>query len=364
MRIVADGKFLTKPISGIGRATAEIATAAAEATTAAAEATMAAQRDSCEIIFATRGDVQAAYQNMGLNIHAGSFSSLHPLGDVFWGVAHRLPFGLPPDLPIVLSVHDLVWKTYPETMRWRTWVREHLFFSRAVRHADLIACNSHATADDLGQFFSVVKNKIRVVPLGASKPQAKPGKVKKPFALFVGTMEPRKNLQRLIAAFEQLPPKMRDNLDLVIAGGAGWGGVNAQKLVKKQKLEAHIKIIESPHDDVLHQLYADCSFLVMPSLSEGFGLPIAEVLQYGKPVITSDLSSMPEVAASAGLYVNPSSITSISGALAQLINDHSLYASLAKNAIVEAKRFSWGRVAKEMLEIFETARLFRQNKIQ
>ena len=360
MKIAVDAKNLANAMSGIGRVAAE---------------TLRQIGGDVEVILLSPSKINAAYTRSvaahrarvtrtpramwALRILRREVVRAKP--DVFWGPAHRVPFGLPPELPVVLTVHDLVWKRHPQTMPRPRWLGERLLFPQAVRRANLIACVSQSTADDLAHYFPKTKNKIRVVYPGANPPQTTQKEPQKPFALFVGTMEPRKNLARLIEAFAALPQKAKNNFNLVIAGGAGWGGVDAKTLIAKYGVQPHARVIHAPDDATLHQLYADCAFLVMPSLYEGFGLPIVEALQYGKPVITSNVSSLPEVAASAGLFVNPVSVADITQALAELIEKKSLYTSLSKNAIVEAKRFSWQRTATQMVELFnEAAHLTRR----
>ncbi len=355
MRVLADGSALTKPASGIGRVAAQTA--------------LHSHPDKAHITFACPKSVHAFYQNDTLNVERSRppARNWHLTGlqsilqtcqpDVFWGPAHRLPFGLPSSLATVVSVHDLVWKTHPETMRWRTWASEHLQFKRAVLRADRIACVSQSTADDLIRFFPMTESKIRVVHPGASPAQKAIQKrpIEKPFILFVGTLEPRKNLARLLEAFAALPETLKANFDLAIAGGTGWGGVHIASLIQRHKLENHTHVFASPDDTTLHQLYASCEFLAMPSLYEGFGLPIAEALQYGKPILTSCVSSMPEIAGNAGLYVDPRTTDALKQNLRLLVEDVSVRETLAKKAVQEAKRFSWPASAVGMANLFREA---------
>jgi glycosyltransferase involved in cell wall biosynthesis len=362
MRVLADGRALTKPVSGIGRVAAQTA--------------LHSHPDKAHITFACPKPVHAFYQNDPLNVErsrppTGNWhtTGLQPIlqrnqPDVFWGPAHRLPFGLPDSLATVVSVHDLVWKTHPETMRWRTWASEYLQFKRAVLRADKIACVSHSTADDLIRFFPMTENKIRVVHPGASPAQnaTQERLIEKPFILFVGTLEPRKNLARLLEAFAALPETLKANFDLAIAGGTGWGGVHIASLIQHHKLDKNTHVFASPNDATLHQLYASCAFLAIPSLYEGFGLPIAEALQYGKPILTSSVSSMPEIAGSAGLYVDPRATDALRQNLRLLMEDVFVRETLAEKAVKEAKRFSWPSSASAMENLFHEAAALKKSR--
>ena len=141
---------------------------------------------------------------------------------VFWGPAHRFPIRFPKSLPAVLTVHDLVWKKFANTMSKRTYLGERLFFTNAISRANKIVCVSQSTANDLCHFFPSCSEKIEVIHLGAHEPSCRTLHRGKPFALFVGTIEPRKNLYRLIEAYSAIPQK--NKIDLVIVGGKGWGG--------------------------------------------------------------------------------------------------------------------------------------------
>ena len=154
---------------------------------------------------------------------------------------------------------------------------------------------------------------------------------------FLWELSNPENLERLIIAYSRLPESLKAKCTLKIAGNTGWGRVNPGNLVKGENSEKWVEVIHSPSDQQLSQLYADCSFLVMPSIYEGFGLPIIEAMQYGKPCLTSKVSSMPEIAGNAGILVNPFSVSDIS-ALEQLIVD-------------DLKRKIWQRTPSVLLAI-------------
>ena len=167
-------------------------------------------------------------------------------------------------------------------------------------------------------------------------------------------MEPRKNLNRLIDAYAAMPHK--DQLDLIIVGGVGWGGINLEASIKRHGLNNHVRIITNANDTIINQLYADCHFLVMPSLYEGFGLPLVEAMKYGKPVLTSNISSMPEVAGAAGLLVDPYSTDAITVAMGKLATDQELYSNLSSAAKKRADEFTWQKTSKLLFQCFQSVK--------
>ena len=281
--------------------------------------------------------------------------------DVFWGPAHRLPVNHPKRVPTVVTIHDLVWQHYRETMHKRTYLGEKLFFRGAVNRADRIVCVSKSTAHDLAQYNPILSDKIITIYPGANEPKKFPTG-KKSFLLFVGTMEPRKNLNTLIDAYAALSEGLRNEVPLTIVGGNGWGRVNLKSYILDRGLEGNVRLITNANDEEINKLYAECYCLLMPSLYEGFGLPLVEAMKYGKPVITSNVSSMPEVAGNAGLLVNPKDTTSISYQIKRLITDKVLYSQLTENAQSRAKLFSWAASTDTLLSQF--SKLVKRCKIE
>ena len=173
--------------------------------------------------------------------------------------------------------------------------------------------------------------------------------------LFVGTLEPRKNLGGLIKAYSQLSAEIRDRAHLIIVGGKGWGNVNADTLVRTHGVESTVHIAGKVDDNRLASLYEHAMFLAMPSLYEGFGLPLLEAMAYGTPVLTSNISSMPEVADNAGLLVDPSCAMDIRAGLERMICDAELRADLAKRARLRSDQFSWDQAVNDMSCLFMKA---------
>jgi glycosyltransferase involved in cell wall biosynthesis len=290
--------------------------------------------------------------------------------ELFWAPSHRLPRYLSDRIARVITIHDLVWKHAGQTMRpLSRWLDSRLM-PEAVRLADRVITVSEHTARDLLAAVPEAEGKIRVVTEGASLlPESVPPEALHalgfdgPFFLFVGTLEPRKNLCRLLEAYASLPESVRNSVRMVIAGGRGWGGVDVPSLATRLGISDRVSIIGYVNDALLATLYAHALFLAMPSLYEGFGLPLVEAMARGTPVLTSNCSSMPEVAGDAGLLVDPSDVHSIANGLQAMIMDPSLRRRLSEIARVTATRYSWEKAASATLQVFDEAIHVRKEKL-
>lgn len=289
--------------------------------------------------------------------------------DVFWGPSHRIPFFLSKKIPAVLTIHDLVWKKAPETMAKPTRLLETIFMPPSLRIADAVIVDSLSTANDLEEYYPNFKNKIKHIPLGPSetnninvqKPNiisSKSNRIVFPdnnYILFVGTLEPRKNLPRLIEAFSILPERLKQKFQLIIAGRAGWGDVEIDSLSNTFNVKNRVKALGYVSGEELKQLYKSAYVLAMPSLYEGFGLPILEAQSCGVPVITSNISSMPEVAGDGAILVEPKSVLNISKGLEQILSNSKLRSELSKKALRNSEKFSWESTAAKTLDVFTRA---------
>jgi glycosyltransferase involved in cell wall biosynthesis len=290
--------------------------------------------------------------------------------DVFWGPAHRLPLHLPASTARVVTIHDLCWLKAPQTMRTTTRWLDHLLMPRAIAQADKVVVVSHATARDVREAFPAAAAKVVVIAEGAS-PLPRPDVmsalrtlgVEGPFILFVGTLEPRKNLARLLDAFALLCKGRATAPLLVIAGGTGWGHQALQAKCRSLGTAAHVRLLGRVSDQVLSTLYRHALFLAMPSLYEGFGLPLVEAMAQGTPVLTSNTASMPEVAGDAGLLVDPLSSASIHQGLLAMVNDTALRQRKADAALGQAELFSWSRSGQATLDVLRQAVETRQRTV-
>lgn len=233
----------------------------------------------------------------------------------------------------------------------------------AVRRAATLAAISRATADDLVERFPRARGKTEVTPLAADPAFASGGApddevlarhgIDFPYVLGVGTLEPRKNLPRLVEAFTELDDAVRGDHRLVLVGPLGWDVGDTISAIAAHP--ERVAAIGAVPDADLPALYRRGSAFAYPSLYEGFGLPVLEAMIAGVPVLTSDTSSMPEVGGDAALYVTPRDVASIRDGLARLLSDDALRARLAAAGPARAAQFSWARYGAEMRALVERA---------
>ncbi|KQV83973.1 glycosyltransferase family 1 protein [Rhizobium sp. Root1220] len=282
--------------------------------------------------------------------------------DVFWGPAHRLPLFLDPRIARVITIHDMVWRNMASTMRWQTWMADRLLMKPGVLIADEIVADSTATARALTNEFPAIGKKLSVVHPGLTTIKGitttdgltRLG-IADRYILFVGTLEPRKNLLRLLKAYASLPESTRRQYLLVLAGGQGWRLRDLTGYIRDLRIEPFVRLTGYVSDTDLSFLYTHARFLAMPSLYEGFGFPIIEANAMGIPVLTSNSSSMPEVAGKAGILIDPNSVQSIRNGLEDLTSNEDLYARLVEQARPNASRFDWKKSAQALEVIFEKA---------
>jgi len=279
--------------------------------------------------------------------------------DLFWSPAHRIPFCLPKTIPSVVTIHDLVWKYAGETMRPLSRYLDSKLMKYAIINSNQIIAVSNSTANDICLELPKIKHKINTFPLAATTfLQCKNinvlinNNINKSYILFVGTIEPRKNLNRLIEAFSKLDEELKSKYLLVIAGGEGWGDVNVKNISEKFNVSDITIITGYVSEEELGVLYSNALFLVMPSLYEGFGLPLIEAMQYGTPALTSNISSMPEVVGDSGFLVNPYEVKSITNGLNTLLSDAELLKSMRLKCKYQFRNFNWDKTAKSSLQLF------------
>jgi len=282
--------------------------------------------------------------------------------DVLWVPTHRMPRLLSENIARVVTIHDLVWKHAGETMRPLNRLAERILMPDAIRLADRIVADSQSTADAIAETFPSARLNTRVVYLGATAfPQPKGVDalldlgIDRPYFLFVGTIEPRKNLRRLLQAYATLDTIFRKKYILVIAGGKGWGNQDLALLIRVLGLEDSVRLTGYVDEMTLATIYQHALFLAMPSLYEGFGLPLLEAMSFGVPVLTSSCSSMPEVAGDAGLLVDPLSVNSIAHGMSRMLADGEYRNLLAGHAKGNAAKFSWEKASREIMEVFGEA---------
>jgi len=280
---------------------------------------------------------------------------------------HATDFTLPPVTPgtkTLLTVHDLSFVRAPETASPNLRKYLNIVVPRSVHRADHILADSQATKDDLIALYNVPPEKVTVLLSGVSERFARTSvyeiqDVRKkynigdaPYVLSVGTVQPRKNYERLIRALAQLPSSC-DKFKLVIAGGQGWLQDPIHQAVTELKLEDRVQFLGFADDADLPALYSGATVLAYPSLYEGFGLPILEAFRCHIPVLTSANSSLSEVSGDAAVIVDPYSVESIRDGLESILTDGALRASLVKRGVIQAIPFTWERAARELRSIYD-----------
>lgn len=272
--------------------------------------------------------------------------------DVLFVPSHTLPLSLPKRA--VVTIHDLAFKHLKKSYSWKEFAYLNWSTGFAVKHAAKIIVPSRATKDDLIHFYSCPAEKIAVIPHGFTPPQAAHDDVliapDSKYALFVGRLESKKNLVRLIEAFAEFA-KSHDDFRLVLAGKRGVGFNKILKKANELSLMDKIFMPGYVTEEEKTALYKHCQFFVFPSLYEGFGLPILEAFFHEKPVLCSKISSLPEVAGEAAKYVDPESVKSILDGLETLAKMDDYARELAAKGRERLKEFSWEKAARETLKI-------------
>ncbi len=256
--------------------------------------------------------------------------------------------------PVVVTVHDLGYLRFPETVEEprRSYYRHAV--PRSLRRAAAVVCNSEATAADVRDRFPAVAARVRTTPFGAPSwvwsqpPPALERPDDAPF-LFVGTLEPRKNLERLLRAYRRYRQEREGGggavPGLVLVGGKGWKDSGLRVLIEDLRGAGSLRLHDYCDTDELWRHYGSARALLFPSLHEGFGFPILEAMAAGLPVLTADGGAMAEVAGDAALLVDPRDETAIVAALHRLGDDRHLRQDLARRGRERARAWTWQRTA-------------------
>ncbi|MCA1569061.1 MAG: glycosyltransferase family 4 protein [Chloroflexi bacterium] len=260
-------------------------------------------------------------------------------------------------VPVAPMVFDLVAFDPALRPQRRSGIIERATLGPAVRRSTVLLAISQTTADDLVARFPRARGKTVVTPLAVAPSLAVPAKAlpagipERDFVLTVGTLEPRKNLPRLVAAYSRLPHAMQDAHPLVVTGRMGWEA--DETLAALAALGDRAIRTGFVADGELGLLYRRCALFAYPSLGEGFGLPVLEAMAAGAPVLTSDRSSLPEVGGDAAVYCDPTDIASIADALAGLLGDPQRRERLRTAGPLRASAYSWDRTAAAVLGALE-----------
>lgn len=282
--------------------------------------------------------------------------------DVFFAPAHYAPRHL--SIPLVVTIHDLAYFYYPAEFLKKDLYKLKNWTKQSVNKSKKIIAVSQNTKVDLIQFYNTQENKISVIYNGFEKASEKNDHTRidtghatmtnQPYILYVGTLQPRKNISTLIHAFSKFVIH-NSEFKLVIVGKKGWLYDKIFSLVEELKLNEKIIFAGHISDAKLAQLYKNAFCFVMPSLYEGFGIPLLEAMSYGCPVISSNASSLPEVGGDACLYFDPKDENKLLKQMTILSENKILREDLIDKGRKQIKKFSWEKCARETLVVLKSA---------
>ena len=342
MRIALDGMPLASPLTGVGHYTAELAR----------NLRAVAPSDSFTFI-SPGGFLKRRWWSLGLPLHL-----LRNSFDLFHGTNYEIPFWS--RRPTVVTIHDLsmllLSGVHRQDLIWRSRWRLPWMVKRASR----IITPSNSIKTELCAAFGIHPDKVAVTP-EAPRPVFKRREdhellrrhgIAGDFILFVGTIEPRKNLRRLVEAFDQMLRNTSLSPTLVIAGGKGWMMDDFVSFIKEKGLKDRVCLTGYLEDQDLCGLYSTCRAFVYPSLYEGFGLPPLEAMACGAPVITSRTPALMETVDTAARLIDPEDVDDIARAMTEMLSDAQVREHYAELGKVHVKKFSWEQTALKTIEVY------------
>ncbi len=277
--------------------------------------------------------------------------------DLLWVPAFSAPRF---NKPVVMTAHDIFGVIYPEHFSGaaaRYWTK---ILPESMKRADHLLCVSEHTKNDIARELGIPEEKMTVTPLAAAdhfrvvddvpaiEKQLRSLKIEPPFILAVGTLEPRKNLARLVDAYAFAE---RGDATLVIVGKKGWEYEDVFAKIRKYNLHNAVQIVDYVNTDQLVALYNACLFFVMPSLYEGFGLPALEAMSCGAPVAVAQNSSLPEVVGDAGVLFDPFDVEDMRARLNLLFTNDEMRTEMQRKSVEHARQFSWKKTAELSLAV-------------
>src|SRR6266699_24781 len=291
--------------------------------------------------------------------------------DVFHSPANVLPEMLPRSCAGVVTLHDLAFLRYPQILTRSKRVYHRTFTMRSLRHATLIIANSNSTKQDAVELAGIPVNRVRTVypciderfssVIHNEEVQSfrQEHGLTDGYILYLGTLEQRKNINRLIEIYARLRTAYGRSEKLVLAGGKGWLYDSIFERVQRLGLESEVVFPGFVSDAEQLLWYDGASVFVYPSLYEGFGIPVAEALARGVPVVTSNISSLPEAGATLALTVDPNDTEALAGAFFQALTDESVRERCRTQAALVAQQFSARTMVEQTLAVYEQAAVLR-----
>jgi glycosyltransferase involved in cell wall biosynthesis len=282
--------------------------------------------------------------------------------DLFHGTLNVAPFGCP--VPRIITIHDLAFIRFPQT--FRSYNRTYLDLATRVsarQSAYILAVSEHTKREVVG-LLGIPPERV-IVTYDAARAHFRPPdpaaleafrtrhSLPEQFVLYVGTLEPRKNLLTLLEAYSQVA--RQSQVPLLIGGGKGWMFAPIFKRVEALQLREQVHFVGYLEEEELPLWYAAATLFVFPSLYEGFGMPPLEAMSCGTPVVTSNSSSLPEVVGQAGVMVSPTDDSALAEAILRLLQDATLRDELRERGFAQARAFSWRTTAERTLAVYERA---------
>lgn len=316
-------------------------------------------------------DINLNYSGFSGYLYRGISTFIPVPYSLFFGkksdITHFFNYIVPPFVhgKKVVTVHDMVYKAFPETVRGRTRFMLETGLKKSMKRADIIVTDSEFSKTEITKYFPEYSEKIRVVPCGVDcerfKPCENPDTIKKvkksleidgEYFLYVGTIEPRKNLVRLIRAYKVFTRHVQNPPKLVLAGAKGWLCDDIYTLVKKLALEKQVIFTKYVPAENMTPLISGAMAFVFPSLYEGFGMPPLEAMACGVPVLTSGEASLPEVTGDYAVICDAYSVKSIARELYRIYKNPDLRKNLSRMGLERARLFSWENSAEKLHEIY------------
>lgn len=285
-------------------------------------------------------------------------------------ITHFFNYIVPPKVngKTIVTVHDMVYKAFPETVRGRTRYMLETGLKRSMKRADLIVTDSQFSRSEILKYFPQCEEKLRVVPCGVDRtrfhPVDNPVRIEettkslgidREYFLYLGTLEPRKNLRRLAVAYNEFRKGKAEYPCLVLAGGKGWLNEDLMKAIKELDLESDIKIVSYVPEEHICTLMSGALAFVFPSIYEGFGMPPLEAMACGVPVLTTHTASLPEVVGDSALICDPYNIEQICDCLEKLYRESNLRRDLSAASLKRARMFSWENAAAILYDVYKEA---------
>jgi glycosyltransferase involved in cell wall biosynthesis len=375
MRIGYDARYINDRYHGIGRYAFQMLASLAEQ----------GQQHSFTIFHGGGTDSRFNWnrlsQLLNVEMHAGPWPLYWPQEQLFWprllkkyGVdLFHTPYFVAPvwksplasSVPVIITVHDLIFDRYPDYMPAH-WMRPYykIMMELSMKRAEVIVTVSHHTANDLINYYNPPKEKITTIPEGVD-PAFKIKKaeiikttvrekynLQQPFVLSVGARRPHKNLARLVDAYASLADRIPHNLVLVGIPDRRFED-EALKSVEENDLTNRVKFLDWVPDVDLPSIYQLADLVVIPSIIEGFGLPVLEAMACGTPVAAADNSSLTEVAGEAGLYFDPLNSEQIALSMAEVLFNPDMKLRMAEAGIQRSTDFTWESAASALLSIYD-----------